>query len=248
MKDEMSIMPAKENEIENEKAGSVISLRASAISSKQATQSIAPAANPRPADCHGSKCSTNMNTGTATIGCGSDEHTAHASVFSGDTPRGTSTSATANPSGTLCTAKLAEMNAPSWDPPLPTNDTPMPRPSAKECRVMTDMISNIFPASSPVMSPSFKSSKPSTHDLVTTTNPMPAAMPAPTRIACDKGLPRIMALSSSSAIPSETREKLAESIIPAAIAFDAPSQKSDGLLHMSSGTAPSPVDSAVIHP
>lgn len=31
MKDEMSIMPAKENEIENEKAGSVISLRASAI-------------------------------------------------------------------------------------------------------------------------------------------------------------------------------------------------------------------------
>ena len=31
MKDEMSIMPAKENEIENENAGSVISLRASAI-------------------------------------------------------------------------------------------------------------------------------------------------------------------------------------------------------------------------
>jgi hypothetical protein len=27
------------------------------------------------------------------------------------------------------------------------------------------------------MSPSFKSSKPSTHDFVTTTNPMPAAMP-----------------------------------------------------------------------
>ena len=45
-----------------------------------------------------------------------------------------------------------------------------------------------------------------------------------------------------------TREKLAESIIPAAIAFEAPSQKSEGLLHMSSGTAPSPVDSAVIHP
>ena len=38
-----------------------------------------------PADCHGSKCSTNMKTGTATIGWGSDEHTAHASVLRGDT-------------------------------------------------------------------------------------------------------------------------------------------------------------------
>ena len=38
-------------------------------------------------------------------------------VGGGEDPRGTSTSATAKPSGTLCTAKLAEMNAPSWDPP-----------------------------------------------------------------------------------------------------------------------------------
>ena len=48
---------------------------------------MAPAANPRPADCQGSKCSTNMKTGTATTGCGREEQTAHARVLSGETLR-----------------------------------------------------------------------------------------------------------------------------------------------------------------
>ena len=46
--------------------------------------------------------------------------------------RGKSTIATANPSGTLCTAKLAEMKIPSSDPLLPPKETPIPIPSLKE--------------------------------------------------------------------------------------------------------------------
>eukprot|EP00961_Rhodomonas_salina_P157507 2120903-Rhodomonas_salina.2 len=181
-------------------------------------------------------------------GCGSEVQMAHAKVLPLLTPRGTSTSATASPSGTLCTASDAEMNAPSCAPPLPQNDTPIPSPSAKECSVMTAMMSRIFVASSPVMSPSFRSSYPSTQLFVNTTNSIPSTIPTHTRTVCDTSWPISAAPSGSRATPSVTRLTLAESIMPAAIALLTPSQKSLGLLMNSSGNAPSPVLSAANHP
>jgi hypothetical protein len=56
------------------------------------------------------------------------------------TPRLHKVSATARPSGTLCTARESEMYFPLSPPKL----TPMPIPSDMECRVITNTMSAIF--------------------------------------------------------------------------------------------------------
>lgn len=65
-------------------------------------------------------------------------------VLSLDTPRGLRTRATARPSGTLCTASVAEMRKPSRAPLVPPKDTPIPTPSEKECNVITKTMSSTF--------------------------------------------------------------------------------------------------------
>mmetsp|Transcript_14021 Transcript_14021/g.29020 ORF Transcript_14021/g.29020 Transcript_14021/m.29020 type:complete len:247 (+) Transcript_14021:29-769(+) len=181
------------------------SLRASVISSEQQTHSIAPAANPRPRGSHAMKASTKRKTGAAMRGCGSEVQMLHSKVWNLGTPRGISTRATASPSGTLCTARLAEMTNPRCAPLFPQKDTPMPRPSAKECSVMTPTMSTILVASIPPMSASFKSSCSSRYRLLTTTKPMPSSTPSTTRSMMGIAIPNRLAPSPSSAHPSTTR-------------------------------------------
>eukprot|EP00804_Cyclotella_cryptica_P005719 CCRYP_000067-RB/>CCRYP_000067-RB protein AED:0.34 eAED:1.00 QI:0/0/0/1/0/0/2/0/310 len=71
-----------------------------------------------------------------------------------DTFRGSKTMATANPSGTLCTARLADMNTPRCCPCSPPKLTPMPTPSEKEWSVMTNTMRSSFLVSAPLSDPS----------------------------------------------------------------------------------------------
>lgn len=91
-------------------------------------------------------------------GCGRLVTIHHIDVDSSETCLGSNTIATANPSGTLCTARLAEMKTPNSDPFDPPKLTPIPTPSEKECNVMTKMMSRTLRASAPANSPIVNSS------------------------------------------------------------------------------------------
>mmetsp|Transcript_27288 Transcript_27288/g.71955 ORF Transcript_27288/g.71955 Transcript_27288/m.71955 type:complete len:245 (+) Transcript_27288:111-845(+) len=224
------------------------SLMVSAMSSKHVTHTMDPAAKPRPTDRQKMKCRANMKTGTAMSGCGMLVKMDQSTVENLFMPRGSSTSATASPSGTLCIARDAVMKAPRLAPSRPVKATPMPRPSEKEWSVMTAIMRKTLLRSLPLSSPSLRSSCRSTHRLVATTNAMPARKPPRTRMWWLTGRPKSVEPSASSETPSSMSEKLAESIMPAAIALDRPSQTSETFPMKSNGSAPSPVDRAATQP
>mmetsp|Transcript_12381 Transcript_12381/g.29675 ORF Transcript_12381/g.29675 Transcript_12381/m.29675 type:complete len:208 (+) Transcript_12381:395-1018(+) len=181
------------------------SLMASAMSSKHVTQIMLPAANPSPTERQKTKLRANMKTGTAINGWGMLVKMDQRTVENLDTPRGISTNATASPSGTLCIASDNVMNAPRSAPSLPVNATPMPRPSVKECSVMTATMRKTLRRSCPVRSPNLRSSCFSTQDLVPTTNAMPSRKPTATRTGCPTACPSRLEPSGSSANPSSIR-------------------------------------------
>jgi len=127
----------------------------------------------------------------------------HNAAVNFDIFRGRRTMATARPSGTLWTAREAEMKTPNSDPFDPPNETPMPIPSLKEWRVMTKMMSNTFLASAPASPATFRSSCFSRNDLVERMKRSPRIDPMAVR---DSGEREDVSSSSVKLIPSMTRE------------------------------------------
>jgi hypothetical protein len=132
-----------------------VSFLASTNNPNTATHAIAPAAKPNPMGSNGSKYCTAMNAGTAISGCGNEVNIAHNPALNLLTFFVVNTSATASPSGTLCTANVNEIAFPTISL---LNDTPIPIPSVNECNVITNIINMIFCAFIPSKSPNFKCS------------------------------------------------------------------------------------------
>ena len=78
---------------------------------------------------------------------------AHSVALAGLSPLGTDTSATARPSGMLCTPMASVMNVPCCLPFSPPYETPTPNPSEKACNVMIPTTIITFFAFIPLRSP-----------------------------------------------------------------------------------------------
>eukprot|EP01083_Nonionella_stella_P076971 209952_1 len=163
----------------------LVSSMASIKSSQNATHAMAPPAKPSPTGRNGINVSTNKNAGTAIKGCGRLVTMHHKDAVNFEIFLGSNTMATASPSGTLWTARLAEMKTPSSLPLDPPKLTPMPTPSEKECNVMTKIIRSTLRASAPARPPTVKSSCFSKKDLVPSINNKPQTPPISVRTVLD---------------------------------------------------------------
>mmetsp|Transcript_35065 Transcript_35065/g.111402 ORF Transcript_35065/g.111402 Transcript_35065/m.111402 type:complete len:449 (-) Transcript_35065:759-2105(-) len=108
------------------------------------TYTMAPAANARPSGSSHWKRSTNRKAARASSGCGTLVRVAMIVASGADTPRGTSTNATASPSGMLWTAKSNDTYRPNCARSCLLKATPTAIPSAAEWQNITVKISMAF--------------------------------------------------------------------------------------------------------
>mmetsp|Transcript_9149 Transcript_9149/g.24302 ORF Transcript_9149/g.24302 Transcript_9149/m.24302 type:complete len:212 (+) Transcript_9149:218-853(+) len=211
---------------------------------------MAPAANARPIGSIQEKASTKKKEATAMNGCGTLVSMAIRDARGAETPRGTSTSATARPSGTLWTASSSDMKMPNCASSRLLKATPTATPSAAEWQNMTVKMSSAFrmcrrsmnawcrTATSASSSPS--SLAPPERCSLARMKTTPTSSPAN---ICQSYAPECSCASSSMLTE-------AESIVPPAAVLASASvfsSKSLGRAHRN-GTAPRPVVTHVNRP